>query len=88
MPSLQLLEQAQDLRLGGDVQRGRRLVGDDERRLQRQRHRDHHALTLTAGQLVWIARENALGLGQRASPNTSITRLAPFGRCAAWCGPR
>ncbi len=45
---LQLLEQAQNLGLRGDVERGRRLVGNNERRLQRQRHRNHHALTLSA----------------------------------------
>ncbi|KAG0734194.1 hypothetical protein G6F24_018918 [Rhizopus arrhizus] len=43
-------DQRQDLCLGGDVQRGRWLVGDQQRRLQRQRHRDHHALPLAAGQ--------------------------------------
>ena len=61
---LQLLEQLQDLRLGGDVERGRRLVGDDQRRLERQRHGDHDALALAAGQLVRVAGENALGLRQ------------------------
>ena len=58
------LEQPQDLRPGGDVQRRRRLVGDDQRRLERERHGDHHALTLAAGDLVRVARKNALRLGQ------------------------
>ena len=42
--ALQRLQQVQDLRLDRDVERGGRLVGDDQRRLAHQRHRDHHAL--------------------------------------------
>src|SRR5262245_15457865 len=61
---LQLLEQAQNLGLRGDVERGGGLVGNNEGRLQRQRHRNHHALALSARELVWVALENALGLGQ------------------------
>ena len=48
----QAADQLQDLRLDRDVERRRRLVGDDERRLARDRHRDHHALALAAGELV------------------------------------
>ena len=54
VPAAQLVEQAQHLRLRGDVERGCRLVGDDEARLHRQRHRDHHALALTARELVRV----------------------------------
>ena len=50
-----LAQQVENLRLNGDVQRGRRLVGDDELRVAGQRHRNHHALPHTAGQLVRIA---------------------------------
>ena len=49
---LQLLQEPQDLRLHHHVERGRRLVGDHQVRLARERHRDHHALLLPAGELV------------------------------------
>ena len=51
---LKLLQQVENLRLHGDVQRRRRLVGDQHLRLAGQRHRDHHALAHAAGQLVGI----------------------------------
>ena len=46
-------EQLQDLRLHGYVERGGRLVRDEELRTERQRHRDHHSLPHPAGELVW-----------------------------------
>ena len=52
----QLGEQVEDLRLHHHVERGGRLVGDDQPRLAGQRHRDHHALSLPAGQLVRVRR--------------------------------
>ena len=61
---LQILEQLQDLRLDGDVERGRRLVGDEDVGLVGERHRDHHALALAARELVRIGAEPAHGLGQ------------------------
>ena len=50
--ALQRLQQLEDLRLDGDVERGGRLVGDQQVRLVGQRHGDHDALALTAGKLV------------------------------------
>ncbi|KAG1438618.1 hypothetical protein G6F55_013908 [Rhizopus delemar] len=50
----QLLHFGQDLRLDGDVQRGAGLVGDKQFRAAHQRHRDHHALPLAAGQAARI----------------------------------
>ncbi len=47
-------QQLQDLRLDRDVERGRRLVRDEQRRLAGERHRDHHALAHAARQLVGI----------------------------------
>ena len=77
---LQHLDQLEDLGLDRDVERGGRLVGDQQLRLARERHRDHHALAHAAGEPVRIlvqsrrrgrnahALENAqrLGLGLRA----------------------
>ena len=45
---LQILDQIQDLRLHRHVERGRRLVGDEHVGAVGERHRDHHALPLTA----------------------------------------
>ena len=41
-------DQLEDLALRGDVERRGRLVGDQQMRFQRHRHRDHHALALSA----------------------------------------
>ena len=60
---LQLLEELQDLGLHGDVERSRRLVGDDDVGLHRQRHRDHDSLALAAGELVRVLVERGGGLG-------------------------
>ena len=51
---LQLLEQREHLGLHHHVERGGRLVGDQEVRAARERHRDHHPLALTAGELVRV----------------------------------
>ena len=56
-PLLRFLQQFQDLRLHRDVERGGRLVGDQQIRLVRQRHGDHHALALAAGKLMRIGAE-------------------------------
>ena len=56
---LQLGEQLEDLALDRHVERGGRLVGDQQLGLAGQRHRDHHALLLAARQLVRVARRAA-----------------------------
>ena len=53
----QLVEQREDLRLDRDVERGRRLVGDQQRRIARERQRDHHPLPHAARQLMRILVE-------------------------------
>ena len=60
---LHVLQQIEDLRLDGDVERGGRLVGDDEFRLAGQRHRDHDALAHAAGELVRVIMQAAGGIG-------------------------
>ena len=53
-------QELEDLGLDGRVQGRGRLVGDDQRRVQGQRHRDHHALAHPAGELVRVVVQ-ALG---------------------------
>ena len=43
---LKVAEEGEDLGLDGDVERGRRLVGEQELGLAGERHGDHHALAL------------------------------------------
>ena len=62
-PGANFRQQRQDLRLHGDVERGGRLVRDQQIGLVGERHRDHDALTLAAGQLMRIAREPGFRLG-------------------------
>ncbi len=50
----QLADQLEDLRLDGDVERRRRLVGDHERGRPGYRHGDHDPLTETTGKLMWV----------------------------------
>ena len=84
----------QDLRLHGDVERRGRLVGDQQIRLVGERHRDHHALALAAGQLVRIARQPPVRIGNadlrqqfercaRAPPRRSCACAAPVSRRSA-----
>ena len=63
MPSrdLQLLEQVKDLALDGDIERGRRFVGDQQLRVAGERHGDHDALAHAAGKLVRIGAQRACG---------------------------
>ena len=59
----QILHQLEDLRLDGHVERGGRLVGDDQLRIAGKPDRDHHALAHAAGELMRILIEPALGVG-------------------------
>ena len=51
---LQVFQEFEDLRLHGDVERGRRLIGDQKIGTIGERHGDHHPLALAAGELVRI----------------------------------
>ena len=57
----QALEQRNDLRLDRDVERRRRLVGDDQLGLAGQRQGDDDALAHAAGELVRVLVEALLG---------------------------
>ncbi len=73
---LQFLQQRQNLGLHRHVERGGRLVGDQEVGTQRKRHGDHHALTLAAGKLVRIFAHGAFRVGN-AHPRQQAHSLAP-----------
>jgi hypothetical protein len=65
------LQQVEDLRLRGDVERGGRLVGDQQARVQRDGHGDADALALAARQLVRVARRAEIGTGR---PGPAVAR--------------
>ena len=70
-----VLQEIEDLRLDRDIERRRRLVGDQELRTARQRHRDHHALAHAAGKLMRIVVDAALrirDLNQRQHVDGSL----------------
>ena len=52
---LEVVEEVDDLGLDRHVERGDRLVGDDQPRIQGERTRDADPLSLPARELVWIA---------------------------------
>ena len=82
------LEQVEHLRLNGDIERGRRLVGYQQRRPVHHRHGNHHALTLSAGKLVRIIACPPFRLGDgdgaqrldRQPPGLGLADLAAGGR--------
>ena len=59
---LELEQEVEDLRLDRDVERGRRLVGDEEIGFVGERHGDHDALPLPARELMRIGLEPSLGV--------------------------
>ena len=72
----QIPHQLDDLRLHGDVERGGRLVGDQEVRPACQRDGDHHALTHAARKLVRVFARPPL---RRRNPHRAqhLHRLRP-----------
>ena len=79
---LQVQHQVEDPDADRDVEHRRRLVGDEHRRLRRERARDRDALPLPTGQLVRVpgrvlfARHEADGFEQRVHAPVE----APAGR--------
>ena len=76
---LQLLDQLEDLGLGGDVERRGRLVGDQQLGLAGQRHGRHGALAHAAGELEGIAVE-ALRAAAECAPAPAPRPPAPAPR--------
>ncbi len=64
-------QQGENLGLRGDVEGGGRLVGDQERGFQDQRHGDHGALAQAAGQLERVGPQGAMRVGE-ADPGESL----------------
>ena len=75
----ELLHLVQDLRLDRDVERGRRLVGDDQIGLVQQRDGDRHALAHAARELVRIGAQALVGRGD-ADPRERRRAPAPARR--------
>ena len=65
---LQARDQVQDLGLDRHVERGGRLVGDQQRGLAGERHGDHRALAHAARELVRVVVEPRGGLGDAHQP--------------------
>jgi hypothetical protein len=74
---LQLTQQVDDLRFHGDVEGGRRLVGDQQRRVHHQRHGDAGALAHAAAELVRKLSHPLLGVGY-ADPAHDVDGDAPL----------
>ena len=79
-PLLELAHQIEDLRLNGHIERGGRLVGDQELRVAGERHGDHHPLPHAAGELMRIFAHAPLRLGDADQSQhlhrTSLRRLS------------
>ena len=58
------IDELQDLRLRRDVERRGRFVGDEEFRLERERHGDHHPLPLAAREFVRVGACDRLRIRQ------------------------
>ena len=71
--ALEVLEQVEDLRLHGDVERRDRLVADDQLRVDRERAGDADALPLAARELV---REAVVVLGVQADDLEQLLHAA------------
>ena len=63
VPRLHFGDEAQDLLLHGHVERGRRLVGDDELGLRGKGGGDQHPLPHAARELVRVARQHPIRIG-------------------------
>jgi len=74
----ELEQQVEDLRLDGHVERGGRLIGDQQVRLVGERHGDHHPLPLAARELMRIGVEAPFGSSMPTLSRRSSTRA-----CAA-----
>ena len=86
-PGAQVAHELEDLGLHRDVERGGRLVRDEQLGLARDRLRDHRALPLTAGELVRVGVEAPLRArgSRRAGAARSRGPSRRPGRCRSAC---
>ena len=75
-PLLERAEEVEDLRLHGDVECGRGLVGDEQARFAREREREQGALAHAARQLVRVVAEAPLGVGDADELEQLLRALA------------
>ena len=78
-PLLQVAQQIEDLRANGNVERGDRLVADDQFRFDRERARDRDALALAAGKFVGVAAHET-----RLEPDQPQQFLDPRAAFVRW----
>jgi len=76
---LQSPQQVEDLCLDGDVEGGRRFVGDQQRRGAGKRHRHHDPLAHAARHLVRIVVESVGGVRNLRVPEHVERPVARFG---------
>ncbi len=69
-------DDAQHLRLDGDVQRSGGLVGDQQRRVQCHRHGDHRPLPHAAGELVRVVADPLVRVRNADQPEQLDRALA------------
>ena len=80
---LKVAQQLEDLRLDRHVERRRRLVGDHERGIHDERHRNHDALAHPAGELMRVFPRALRGRGNTDHLkhfDRALPRLAPRAR--------
>ena len=73
---LEVADQVEDLSLHRHVERGRRLVGDQDLGVEGERHGDHHPLSHAAGELVRVAVDSLGGARDPDLPSASSARAA------------
>ena len=81
-PLLQVPQQVEDLRLNRDVERRRRLVGDEERGPAGKCQRDERALAQPARELMRILRTRRSGSGTLTVARSSTAFCRAFARVA------
>jgi hypothetical protein len=62
VPTADAVEKIEDLALDRDVERSRRLVGNQEVWLAGQCHRNHHTLSHATGKLMRVCGHSARGI--------------------------